>query len=163
MESERRSRLAAVALTAGFDDFKRALDVGRQLNDPSANTAVAVAGPDVLQQEFTNKTPAEQFRAPSAASDGVQDPSPRAAASMERNARARLQRTRSANCGVAGAANFRAQQRGVAMTSTILAAFALQRGELFRRPAHHGANGKGNHGCFSRKKVAGVPGVTGTE
>jgi hypothetical protein len=47
-------RAAAGVVTAGFDRFKQALDVGGQLNDLSANTGVAVADLVVLQQEFAN-------------------------------------------------------------------------------------------------------------
>ncbi len=116
-------RAAAGVVTAGFDRFKQALDVGGQLNDLSANTGVAVGDLVVLQQEFANagksaedlgpvlgkmaktlqggsaddtikklginleelkkKTPAEQFRTLGAAINSVQDPSQKAAASME--------------------------------------------------------------------------------
>jgi hypothetical protein len=116
-------RAAAGVVTAGFDHFKQALDVGGQLNDLSANTGVAVGDLVVLQQEFANagksaedigpvfgkmaktlqggsaddtikklginleelkkKTPAEQFRTLGAAINAVQDPSQKAAASME--------------------------------------------------------------------------------
>ena len=116
-------RAAAGVVTAGFDHFKQALDVGGQLNDLSANTGVAVGDLVVLQQEFANagkaaedigpvfgkmaktlqggsaddtikklginleelkkKTPAEQFRALGTAINAVQDPSQKAAASME--------------------------------------------------------------------------------
>ena len=116
-------RAAARVVTAGFDHFKQALDVGGQLNDLSANTGVAVGDLVVLQQEFANagksaedigpvfgkmaktlqggsaddtikklginleelkkKTPAEQFRTLGAAINAVQDPSQKAAASME--------------------------------------------------------------------------------
>ncbi len=149
-------RAVAGVVTAGFDRFKQALDVGGQLNDLSANTGIAVADLVVLQQEFANagksaedigpvfgkmaktlqggsaddtikklginleelkkKTPAEQFRTLGAAINAVQDPSQKAAASMERTARQRLQQTRSANCIAAGAANFRTQRRGPART-----------------------------------------------
>ena len=47
-------RAAAGVVTAGFDRFKQALDVGGQLNDLSANTGIAVADLVVLQQEFAN-------------------------------------------------------------------------------------------------------------
>lgn len=116
-------RAAAGVVTAGFEHFKQALDVGGQLNDLSANTGVAVGDLVVLQQEFANagksaedigpvfgkmaktlqggsaddtikklginleelkkKTPAEQFRALGTAINAVQDPSQKAAASME--------------------------------------------------------------------------------
>ena len=116
-------RAAAGVVTAGFDRFKQALDVGGQLNDLSANTGIAVADLVVFQQEFANagksaedigpvfgkmaktlqggsadetikklginldelkkKTPAEQFRTLGAAINAVQDPSQKAAASME--------------------------------------------------------------------------------
>jgi hypothetical protein len=116
-------RAAAGVVTAGFDHFKQALDVGGELNDLSANTGVAVGDLVVLQQEFANagktaedigpvfgkmaktlqggsadatikklginleelkkKTPAEQFRTLGAAINAVQDPSQKAAASME--------------------------------------------------------------------------------
>ena len=116
-------RAVAGVVTAGFDRFKQALDVGGQLNDLSANTGVAVGDLVVLQQEFANagkaaedigpvfgkmaktlqggsaddsikklginleelkrKTPAEQFRALGTAINAVQDPSQKAAASME--------------------------------------------------------------------------------
>ncbi|MEQ1861997.1 MAG: hypothetical protein ABMA13_18925 [Chthoniobacteraceae bacterium] len=116
-------RAAAGVVTAGFDRFKQALDVGGQLNDLSANTGIAVADLVVLQQEFANagksaedigpvfgkmaktlqggsaddtikklginleelkkKTPAEQFRTLGAAINTIQDPSQKAAASME--------------------------------------------------------------------------------
>ena len=116
-------RAVAGVVTAGFDHFKQALDVGGQLNDLSANTGVAVEDLVVLQQEFANagksaedigpvfgkmaktlqggsaddtikklginlealkkKTPAEQFRTLGAAINTIQDPSQKAAASME--------------------------------------------------------------------------------
>jgi hypothetical protein len=116
-------RAAAGVVTAGFDHFKQALDVGGQLNDLSANTGVAVGDLVVLQQEFANagksaedigpvfgkmaktlqggsaddtikklginldelkkQTPAEQFRTLGTAINAVQDPSQKAAASME--------------------------------------------------------------------------------
>ncbi len=116
-------RAAAGVVTAGFDRFKQALDVGGQLNDLSANTGIAVADLVVLQQEFANagksaedigpvfgkmaktlqggsaddtikklginldelkkKTPAEQFRTLGTAINTIQDPSQKAAASME--------------------------------------------------------------------------------
>ena len=47
-------RAAAGVVTAGFDRFKQALDVGGQLNDLSANTGVAVGDLVVLQQELAN-------------------------------------------------------------------------------------------------------------
>ncbi len=47
-------RAVAGVVTAGFDHFKQALDVGGQLNDLSANTGVAVGDLVVLQQEFAN-------------------------------------------------------------------------------------------------------------
>ena len=47
-------RAAAGVMTAGFDRFKQALDVGGQLNDLSANTGIAVADLVVLQQELAN-------------------------------------------------------------------------------------------------------------
>ena len=43
-------RAVASVVTAGFDHFKQALDVGGQLNDLSANTGVAVDDLVVLQQ-----------------------------------------------------------------------------------------------------------------
>ena len=46
-------RAVASVVTAGFDHFKQALDVGGQLNDLSANTGVAVGDLVVLQQEFS--------------------------------------------------------------------------------------------------------------
>ncbi len=116
-------RVAAGVVTAGFDRFKQALDLGGQLNDLSANTGVAVGELVVLKQEFANagksaedlgpvlgkmaktlqggsaddtikklginleelkrKTPAEQFRTLGAAINSVQNPSEKAAASME--------------------------------------------------------------------------------
>ena len=116
-------RAVAGVVTAGFDHFKQALDVGGQLNDLSANTGVAVGDLVVLQQEFANagksaedigpvfgkmakslqggsaddtikklginlnelkkKTPAEQFRTLGSAINTIQDPSQKAAASME--------------------------------------------------------------------------------
>ena len=66
-------------------------------------------------EELKKKTPAEQFRALGSAINAVQDPTQKAAASMERPARQRLHQTRSANCVAAGAANFRTQRRGVAV------------------------------------------------
>jgi len=47
-------KAVAGVVTAGFDHFKQALDVGGQLNDLSANTGVAVGDLVVLQQEFAN-------------------------------------------------------------------------------------------------------------
>jgi hypothetical protein len=41
-------------VTACFDHFKQALDVGGQLNDLSANIGVAVGDLVVLQSEFAN-------------------------------------------------------------------------------------------------------------
>ena len=116
-------RAVAGVVTAGFDRFKDALDVGGKLSDLSANTGIAVGDLVVLQQEFANagksaedigpvfgkmaktlqggaaddtikklginleelkkKTPAEQFRALGTAINSVQDPSQKAAASME--------------------------------------------------------------------------------
>ena len=116
-------RAVAGVVTAGFDHFKDALDVGGKLSDLSANTGIAVSDLVVLQQEFANagksaedigpvfgkmaktlqggaaddtikrlginleelkkKTPAEQFRALGTAINSVQDPSQKAAASME--------------------------------------------------------------------------------
>jgi len=116
-------RAVAGVVTAGFDHFKQALDVGGQLNDLSANTGVTVGDLVVLQQEFANagkaaedvgpvlskmaktlqgdsaadtvaklglnleelkkQTPAEQFRTLGTAINAVQDPSQKAAASME--------------------------------------------------------------------------------
>ncbi len=110
-------------VTAGFDQFRQALDLGGALSDLSANTGIAVGDLVVLQQEFANagksaedigpvfgkmaktlqggsaddtieklgvnledlkkKTPAEQFRTLGAAINSVQDPSQKAAASMQ--------------------------------------------------------------------------------
>jgi hypothetical protein len=47
-------RAVAGVVTAGFDHFRQALDVGGELNDLSANTGVAVGDLVVLQQEFAN-------------------------------------------------------------------------------------------------------------
>ncbi len=47
-------RAAAGVVTAGFDHFRQALDLGGELSDRSANTGVAVGDLVVLQQEFAN-------------------------------------------------------------------------------------------------------------
>ena len=47
-------RSAARVVTAGFDHFRQALDVGGRLSDLSANTGIAVGDLVVLQQEFAN-------------------------------------------------------------------------------------------------------------
>jgi hypothetical protein len=47
-------KAVAGVVTAGFDHFRQALDVGGALNDLSANSGVAVGDLVVLQQEFAN-------------------------------------------------------------------------------------------------------------
>ena len=47
-------RAVAGVVTAGFDHFRQALDVGGELNDLSANTGVAGGDLVFLQQEFAN-------------------------------------------------------------------------------------------------------------
>src|ERR1043165_5943299 len=47
-------RAVAGVGTAGFDNFRQALDVGGGVNDLSANTGVAVGAVGILQQEFAN-------------------------------------------------------------------------------------------------------------
>src|SRR5262245_46000315 len=47
-------RAVSGVVTAGFDHFRQALDVGGELNDLAANTGVAVGDLVVLQQEFAN-------------------------------------------------------------------------------------------------------------
>src|SRR5688572_29278238 len=47
-------RAVARVVSAGFDNFRQALDVGGELNDLSVNTGVAVGDLVMLQQEFAN-------------------------------------------------------------------------------------------------------------
>jgi hypothetical protein len=88
--------------------------MAKTLQGGSADDTIKKLG--INLDELKKKTPAEQFRTLGAAINAVQDPSQKAAASMERTARQRLQQTRSANCLAAGAATFRAQRRGAART-----------------------------------------------
>ena len=99
---------------------KSAEDIGpvfgkmaKSLQGGSADETIKKLG--INLDELKKKTPAEQFRTLGAAINTVQDPSQKAAASMERTARKRLHQTRSANCIAAGAANFRPQRRGIAL------------------------------------------------
>ncbi len=84
--------------------------MAKTLQNDSAADTVAKLG--IKLEDLKKKTPAEQFRALSAAINSVQDPSQKAAISMERTARQRTSSTRSGSCIAAGAANFRAQRRG---------------------------------------------------